>query len=271
MLKILSHLTHSTITATDGDIGHVKAAFFDDKSWTIRYLVVNTETWLPGRDVLISPYSVKQPLASDKRIDVALTRQKVIDSPDIDTQQPVSRQHEREYSNYYAFPEYWYGGGIWGAGAYPLLAAYPLSADEIAAAKAVKQHDLDHADVHLRSSVKVSGYNIQATDDSIGHVKDFIYDDESWEIPYLVVDTRNWWPGGKKVLIASHWIDRVDWDTSSVFVSLTRAEVRNSPEYEESTIVDRTYEQLLHDTYNRIGYWDRARAAGEPPVVQKAA
>lgn len=255
MLNRLSQLTSSTVSASDGSIGNVKSAFFDDQSWAIRYLVVDTGKWLSGRQVLISPYSVKLPLSRDKNIEVALTQQQVKGSPDVDTQQPVSRQHEREFLGYYAYPEYWEGGGMWGLGAYPQMMPYTPTAAQIAVDVAVKERDLRAADAHLRSSVAVTGYTIGATDDSIGHVMDFIFDGESWAIRYLVVDTRNWWPGGKKVLVAMHWIDRIDWATSTVHLALTREQVKASPEYFEEITVDRGYEQRLHDSYNRKGYW----------------
>lgn len=256
MLNSLNHLHSATVTATDGLIGHVKSAFFDDHSLVIRYLVVDAGSWLEDRKVLISPYSVRQPLGTDKNIDVSLTRQQVKKSPDIDTHQPVSRQHEREYLGYYAYPEYWDGGGMWGMGGYPMLPTYLPSAAETEAARALRERDREAADVHLRSSTKVSGYNVEATDGSIGHVKDFIFDDASWAIRYLVIDTRNWWPGGRKVLIATHWIDRIDWATGSVEVTLTREQVKNSPEYQDSAPVVRDYEQRLHDAYRRAAYWD---------------
>jgi len=259
MLRRVSHLTESSITASDGDIGNVTAAFFDDQSWAIRYLVVDTEKWLAAREVLISPYSVSQPLpnlSDDKNIHVRLTREQVKTSPDIDTHQPVSRQHEREYSAYYTYPEYWDGVDLWGMGSNPLMATYPPSPEQIAAAETLRKRDLAAADSHLRSSVKVIGYDIQATDQSIGHVADFVFDDKSWAIRYLIVDTRNWWPGGKKVLVATHWIDRIDWATSSVYVGLTRGGVKASPEYDEAVEIDRVYETSLHTKYNRKGYWD---------------
>lgn len=255
-MNSLNHLHHSTVTATDGQIGHVKAAFFDDQSWAIRYLVVDTGAWLSGREVLISPYAVKQPLGSHKNIDVMLTRQRVEASPDIDTHQPVSRQHEHDYLDYYAYPDYWEGTGVWGMDGYPTLAPIPPTADEIAAARAARQRDLAAADVHLRSSAKVTGYEIQATDGSIGHIKDFIFDDSSWAIRYLVVDTRNWWPGGRKVLIATHWTDRIDWATGALYVTLTREQVKASPEYQERIPLERDYEQRLHHAYKRASYWD---------------
>jgi hypothetical protein len=107
---------------------------------------------------------------------------------------------------------------------------------------------------HLRSTNEVSTYNIQALDGEIGHVEDFIIDDETWAIRYLVIDTQNWWPG-KKVLISPQWIDRVSWGESKIFVNLTREIIKNSPEYTDESLLFRDYESRLHGHYERQGYW----------------
>lgn len=256
MLNSVSHLTNSTITATDGEIGHILEVYFDDEAWAIRYLVIDTGNWLSGREVLISPYAVTQPVGSDKNINVSLTRRQVTESPLIDTHQPVSRRHEREYLNYYAYPEYWGGGNLWAMSAVPLLPPPLPTSVESPAESAMRERDVPEEDVHLRSSAAVTGYDIQATDDSIGHVDDFIVDDESWAIRYLRVDTRNWWPGGKKVLLATHWIDRIEWAEKTVYTKLTREQIRNSPEYDEAAPILRDYEKRLHAAHGREGYWD---------------
>ena len=256
MLNSLSHLTSATLSATDGQIGHIRQAYFDDEAWAIRYLVVDTGTWLAGREVLISPYAVKQPVGRVQNVDVALTRQQVNDSPVTDTHQPVSRRHERENLSYYAYPEYWGGADLWAMSAMPMLPPPLPTTVESEAVLAEREKDVLPEDVHLLSSAAVTGYDIQANDDSIGHVKDFIFDDESWAIRYLVVDTRNWWPGGKKVLLATRWIARIDWAEKTVYTTLTRDQVKNSPEYDEASAVDRGYEKQLHDAYGREGYWD---------------
>ncbi len=256
MLDKLTHLEGRHVTATDGDIGHVVTAFFDDKSWIIRYLVVEAGGWFSRQEVLISPYSVVYPLAQDAHIHLTLTRQKVKDSPNIDTHQSVTRQHEFDYIDYYEYPPYWEGSGFWGVGAYPVLPMDWPTAAEIATDQAVRARNIEAADTHLRSAAKVSGYDIQANDGSIGHVQDFIFEDASWVIRYLVVDTRNWWPGGKKVLVATHWIDEIDWGTRMVLVNLTREQVKNSPEYDEDALLTRDYETRLHSAYKRASYWD---------------
>ena len=121
--------------------------------------------------------------------------------------------------------------------------------------RAMLERDFKAADVHLRSSANVIGCEIQAIDQAIGEVSDFVFDDESWAIRYLVVDTRTWWPGGRKVLIGVNWADSIDWATKKVHVSLTREQVKASPPYADVASIHRDYEQRLHESCQRKGYW----------------
>jgi len=255
MLSSINDFLDAKVAASDGDIGQVRDAFFDDRSWAVRYLVVDTGNWLGGREVLISPYSVKQPIEGDKHIRLALTQRQVCDSPDVDTHQPVSRQHERELMRYYEYPEYWDGGALWGMGAVPYPLPLVQTAAEREANQGMRESDFRAADTHLRSTAHVTGYDIQATDDSIGTVQDFIFDDESWAIRYLVVDTSRWWEGGHKVLVGMQWADSIDWATKKVHVRLTRAQVKASPVFEDVRSIHREYEMRLHSNYQRQGYW----------------
>ena len=167
----------------------------------------------------------------------------------------MSRRHERELLLYHDYPTYWEGGALWAMTALPLLPLPLPSRVETQAEAAIRDEVVPEEDVHLCSCHIVTGYDIQATDASIGHVQDFIFDDESWAIRYLVVDTRNWWPGGKKVLLSTRWIDRTDWADRTVFTSLTRKQVREGPAYREGEPLVRADEQALHDAYDRTGYW----------------
>ncbi|OYU99777.1 MAG: photosystem reaction center subunit H [Burkholderiales bacterium PBB5] len=255
MLNSISHLDGAAVMASDGEIGHVQQALFDDRGWTIRYLVVRTGSWLTGREVLISPYSVMHPLGQDKQIRVALTRDQVRNSPDVATHLPVSRQQERDVLRYYNYPDYWEGGSLWGMGALPYPPVRVMSAAEREANRDMLARDFQGQDVHLRSTDEVKGYQLLATDESIGAVHDFVFDDESWAMRYLVVDTRVWWPGGRQVLIGVHWADRIDWGQQQVHVRLTREQVKASPEFVDVAAIHRDYELRLHHNYQRQGYW----------------
>jgi hypothetical protein len=253
MLRSMKDLRGFTIGATDGDIGQVEAFYFDDASFTVRHLAADTGRWLAGRKVLISPMALRDIDWRDRRINAALTKAQVEQSPDIDTDRPVSRQHEIEYYRYYGYPSYWTGPYLWGDYPSPFLSDRatdsPLEQERRWEWEARKG-----GDPHLRSSAIVIGYYIAATDGDIGHVEDFLVDDATWAIRYMVVDTRNWW-SGKKVLVSPGWIAHVDWDASKVEVDMTREQIKNSPEYDPSGPVQRDYEARLHDHYGRPAYW----------------
>jgi PRC-barrel domain len=252
MLMNTTQLKGLVVRATDGDIGTVDQFYFDDEAWGIRYLMVETGGWLGGRRVLISPISVIQTDWQAKRLDVALTKKQVENSPIIDTHKPVSRQHEAAYLGYYGYPNYWGGTYMWGPGFFPTgLATQVAASSKEAQADRVKRESTDS---HLRSSEAVTGYHIEAADGEIGHVDGFVVDDEAWAIRYIEVATRNWWPG-KKVLLSPAWIQRVSWADSKVHVDLHRDAIKKAPEFVESAPITRDYESRLYLHYGRPSYW----------------
>jgi len=246
MLNKAKTLKGYKLDSLDGEFGEVKEFYFDDHHWTIRYLVANTGNWLTGRQVLISPYALVAAIKAEEHIAVNLTKKQIEGSPSLNSDKPVSRQFEESYYGYYGWPMYWGGPFMWGP--YPYI-----SRDREQWKKSTQ--DEKAWDSHLRSTDSVQGHNIQALDGEIGHVEDFIIDDETWAIRYLIVDTRNWWPG-KKVLVSPRWIERVSWSESKVFVNLSREAIKQSPEYTEESLLTRDYETGLHQHYQREGYWN---------------
>lgn len=255
MLRNLSDLQGFAIQATDGEIGQVDDFYFDDENWAVRYLVVDTGGWLSGRKVLISPYAIGVPDWDGRQLPVSLTRAQVEGSPDIDTQKPVSRQHEAYYSSYYGYPYYWGSEGLWGLGTYPGILppdgdATETEKEEAKAASWPQQPP----DAHLRSSSELKGYHLHASDGDIGHVDDMLVEDRTWAIRYLVVNTSKWW-GGHRVLVSPQWVDAVSWADSNVTVGLTRTAVQKAPEYDPDVPFDRRQEQAIFEHYGRPPYW----------------
>jgi sporulation protein YlmC with PRC-barrel domain len=253
MLSKAKTLKGYGLHSLDGEIGKVKEFYFDDRHWTIRYLVADTRNWLPGRQVLISPYALGAVNRDEQDIVIDLTKKQIEDSPSLNSDKPVSRQFEESYYGYYEWPMYWGGPYNWGY--------YPYIERDRKKWKASTQGE-ETWDPHLRSSHAVTGYHIQAADGEIGHVEDFIIDDETWAIRYLIVGTSNWWPG-KKVLVSPQWIKRVTWSERKVLVNLSRETIKQSPEYTEESLPTRDYEIGLHRHYDRQGYWVDESAAKE--------
>ena len=244
MLRSIKSLKGYKIGAKDGPLGKVDDFLFHDSSWIIRYLVVDTGSWFPGRKVLLSPVSLEQPVAQVKMLPVDLTREQVKNSPDIEMDKPISRQAEIELHKYYDWTPYWVRGGF----AAPVIE--PSSEEKKKAVIAAKEK----VDSSLRSAQEVIGYRIHANDGDIGHVEDFILEDESWIIRYLVVNTKNWLPGSN-VLISPEWIEKISWSDSKVWIDLFRGQIKDSPRYDPSAPINQEYETRLYDFYGRPKYW----------------
>lgn len=239
MLKNINDILGFKIHASDGDLGNVDEFYFDDTAWKVRYLVVNTGSPLAGRRVLIAPIAITEADWAGRRLSLSLTMDQVRNSPDIDTEKTVTRRHETELHEHYAWPFYWgeafYGGSMSGSPIFVGPAA-PAEADQGGGSR-------------LQGTGEVAGYSLHAADGRIGHVRDFIVDD-AWTIRYLVADTGIWLPG-RKVLISPHWIENVSWETSEIFVDLTREAIRLSPGYDPSSPPSEDYESELYDHYGR--------------------
>jgi sporulation protein YlmC with PRC-barrel domain len=241
MLRNVNSLIGNLMEATDGEMGKVEDFYFDDQAWIVVYLIVKTGNWLSGRKVLISPYVLINGTDLPGTFPVNLTKQQIKDSPDIDTDLPVSRQHEIALHQYYPWQSYWgtgfYEGGIWGI-------VTPPPVDGSLPVKAAG------GDLHLRSTHAISGYHIETTDGELGHLIDFVIDDETWHIEYLVIEMHSWLTG-KKVLIARKHIKEIRWATSKILVDVTRFTLEKRPPFDESTLFrletqDTVFDNNLH-------------------------
>lgn len=223
MLRGVKELRGYAIQAVDGQIGTVDGFLFDDLTWTIRYLVADTGSWLCNRRLLLSAVSLGQPEWEEHVFPVGLTKEQVENSPPVAVDRPVSRQMEERLAGYYGWPAYWTG------------AAAAVVSKAVAE---LEKENLIQSNPHLRSTREVIGYHIQATDGEIGHVEDFVVEDSSWVLRYLVINTRHLLCG-KRVLVAPTAVEGVSWATKEMYVSLSTEAIENSPEFDSSAPIDR--------------------------------
>jgi hypothetical protein len=242
MLHSLKSLERMSICAIDGAIGSISDVYFDAQSWTVRYLVVTAgNTWLPGRKVLISPMCVRCVFWKLAQVDLTLTRNQVRNSPAIDTNKPLSRQHEIAYFDYYGYPYYWAGPLRWGA--MPVPPAFVFQGRSPNAQHAAAGSE-EASDPHLRGLDAVRGCHIEAIDGSIGHVQDFLFSEHDWALGFLLIDTRNWLPG-PQVAVPIKWVEDVDWNEGKVRVRLTRDAIRECPQWHGDLAFTPDYEDYL--------------------------
>ena len=258
MLEALSALKGYAIEASDGRMGSVGDFLFDDRSWKVRWLVVDTGTWLTERKVLLHPSAVKRAEHQRKAFAVKLTKAQVEGSPSILQDQPVSAQMERHLYDYYGWDPLW-SDGYPGANAI----AAPFSAPPYFGFGSPREPadvaaDRPDGDPHLRSVAEVTGYHIHAADGEIGHLENFLIHSASWGIAYMIVDTRNWWPG-KHVLMSPHAVKRIDWSEHHIELNVTRDKVKASPPWDPAALMNQPAMQRLdaHYGWPALGEWGR--------------
>ena len=261
MLRSVKLLEELAMGATDGPIGKLKDFYFDDEAWVIRYVVVDTSKWLGGREVLISPYSLGPVAWVGDTLPVKLTKDQIKNSPNVSSDEPISRQYEKSYLGYYGYPYYWGGAGLWGEANYPgtlLTGTQPDRYDNYHGYLRAPTSRDTNTDPHLRSCNAVKGYHIQAKDGEIGHVQGFLIDDSTWSIRYLIVNTSNWWMG-HQVLLSPEWIEDVSWRESIVTIDLDRETIKAAPAYDPDASLEREAEGTIYGHYGRQRYWDTPR------------
>ncbi len=242
------------LVGKNGEIGKVKDFYFDDQEWVVRYLIADTGTWLSHNKVLISPHSVVKVNEANEVINISLSNEQIEKSPLLESDKPVSRQFQRKLLSYFNYPDYWGAGKVGFQNPGDMGQHQILS--EIEKNKLEGFKDEEVWDPNLRSIHHVRGYHIQSTDEAIGHVYDFLIDESSWDIRYLIIDTNKWLPG-KKVIVSPEWINKISWNDSLVFVDLSLESIKNSETYDEVGIIDREYETRLHNHYRKKLYWDQ--------------
>jgi sporulation protein YlmC with PRC-barrel domain len=252
MLWNASAVNGYAIAASDGRLGTVSDFLFDDATWAVRWLVVDTGNWLSGRKVLLPPSALRHLDREGREFSVELSMQQVKDSPDIATDWPVSRQMETDVYDYYGWSPYWgmglYMGGYGLSGSCIVESSYLESMRRTERTADTRRND---GDPHLRSIKAVTGYHVHASDGEVGHVEDFLLDDADWSIHFLIVDTKNWWPG-KKVLISPQLAREINWSDRLVNLNADRQKVVASPAYDASKVIDGAYEKRFHDHYDDI-------------------
>jgi uncharacterized protein YrrD len=221
-----SRLIGKTIDALDGDIGSVQDLYFDDHTLSVRYLVVDTGKWLPGRKVLVAPEAIIKPWHHPAAIAVKLTMEQIRSSPDIEEAMPVSRVAEELLHRHYQWTPYWPSTIVPTPPMPPPPPALTVEDDRHEAGKTTESL----VDVRLRSANELGGYHVKARDGEVGRVEDLLLDDDVSRILFLVIEVKGWLLG-KKVLAGPSLISRVDWATSTVCVNANREGIKNAQEY----------------------------------------
>lgn len=247
MLRTTRNVHGYSVQATDGSIGHVSDAYFDDAKWGVRYLVVETGPWLFGRTVLVSPQNVVEIHDEDEAVEVSLTKESVKTSPDVDTAKPISQLKEEEFHRHHQIPVYWGGTGLWGYGVQP--GDIPSTRFNPTQQRAAPTADeVVGPDYHLRSAEELAGYAIEADGELVGRVESLIFETPQWAVRFLSCSELN--DGNGRLLLDRSWLRDIDWLQSKVQVSVSREAILSAPTLPPDAMPGEQYERQLFDHFN---------------------
>jgi hypothetical protein len=267
------------IQASDQGSGSITDLYFDDATWFVRYLVVNTGSWMSERLVLISPEALEGLDAEARVFHTKLSAQQIKNSPPSDSEKTVSRHQEQLLSEYYGWSPYW----LTPLSVYPFATyTYPpfpagdsrtreLLTDSLPSGigqeTRARVDALRNEEIHLRSFNEVKGYGIRARDGDIGEVDDLLIDSADWQVTHFIVDSRRWWPGGQ-VVIDKGMIENIVWSDRRIEVAMTLEQVRQAPPYNRETSLAESFQTDVSNYYKSLDIHRHAVLAQTHPELR---
>lgn len=245
MKRSLKRLTSFDVQEKDGTKGKVKDFLFDEKEWVVRYLEVDLGSLIGEKKVLVPRSLLQTPDWENKLFPVDLTMEQIETCPKPEEKLSISKKYEEELHKHYKTDSLWSYGYI--TPTRPVSLEYPPRPIETPT-EIVSEKEVG---TRLRSFNAVEGYHVQATDGKLGIVSDLIVDDTDWQIVYGVVDTSNWKPWSKKVLVPVNNMDEISYIGTEVKINLSAEIIEDAPEYEPNRLKEKNYEKELHDYYSR--------------------
>lgn len=238
-------LTGYSIETTDGMKGKIKDFLFNEDNWVINYMDADFGSFLKHKRVLLPIRMIKDPLWESKHFLLDISKERIDTSPMPEDIPTVSQEYEKELMKHYGFAASWNLGYMPPSNPGLYYPARPLNVP----AKEIREEDMN---TNLRSFKEVKGYHILATDGKLGHVEDIIVDDLDWQMVYLVIDTSNWQPWSKKVILSVNWLEGVSYLSREVSVNVHTDIIKDAPEFDVSNPVEEAFERALHDYYKRV-------------------
>ncbi len=223
-------IKEDTLRARDGTVGGVFDLYFEDRTWTVPYLVVDIGNWLIGRRVLLPSSAIAGEGWLADALPVDLSIEEVQKLPEVDTDVSVSHPHEVRLNVFQQLNRSRRRMPAQGVSSSDFNGVSPLGGGIPSFAELRAMVSGQSA---FRSANDVLGYQLHTPDGLFGYVSDFLIDCSSWSIRYIVVDTGRWLRG-RCVVLPRGAIAAVNWEEESMLSRHNRSILDRTPEIELS-------------------------------------
>jgi hypothetical protein len=194
MFTSFATLMKTPLVTTDGEEHQVRSLLFDDRSWTICFLIADAGSWLSRRQVVIRTCAIDGPDWTKKVIAANLTHQELVKCADASSIKPVSEQQQLALKKHFGWPDSeprWHVP----AALVPAQREFPAQAND---------------DPHLRNTMDLLGYEVWLTDRRVGILSDFIMEPNCWHIKYLSVKVGDWVYREER-FVPTHTVQSISW------------------------------------------------------------
>jgi uncharacterized protein YrrD len=252
MKTSFNEFSEFAVHARDGEIGRIKDFYFDDVSWRLRYLVVDTRKWLGGRLALLSPQAVESLNLTRRELRLTLDRAQVEAAPALDEHVPLNRQSLTDLDLHYGWNHYWITGGPLSLN-FQTINYGPIGETEVPEdVRVMLEARRARGDDTLVSVKDLLGWHVESVDDDrAGTVRDAIVNYMNWTVPYLVIDTGHWIPG-RKVILPSSFVETFDLDRRAIAVRVSAESIATAPEFDLDRLDERCERTLVDHYFDRM-------------------
>ncbi|MCM3399368.1 MULTISPECIES: PRC-barrel domain-containing protein [Oceanobacillus] len=235
MMRLTSQLKQFNIHATDGELGKIKDFYFDDRNWEIRYAIVDTRKWLPGRKVLLSPNSFIEVDETNESVNVEFDKLMIRNSPPVPENEDLTKDKENHLIDYFGWNSYT-------DNALPhaergLLGTFPIIGlenerppEEPHLNRNGRYHEHDN---YLRSEEETNDFKVHAKDGKIGRIVDMIYDTSQWIIEYIVVRSSKSIVENEFYIFHTRQINTVDWFEKDLYINDSLEGILNNKPFQQ--------------------------------------
>jgi sporulation protein YlmC with PRC-barrel domain len=235
----LTELKTYQVTSRGGEIGRVADVVFPRGEWVVRYIVVRSDEL--ERKIILPCSCLEQANRRKRLLEADVERSQVEASPDLDLTKQIEHREEQDLYECYGWPPYWLQEeqDVTPTGA---LSGEPEQTG------GPDQAEFSSPELQLATDL-VGAYAVHAHEGEFGVLQDIAVDDQTWMIPYLVVDA----PAKHScILVETDRVSEVDWVTKEVYVSLPADMLLDSPVYHSQEPLTPELERSLHEYYDRI-------------------
>jgi len=236
-MRKASEFYNKPICAVDDEIGKLTEFYIDERSWQIRYLVVNLGSGFKSKEVLISPVAFAS--FDGERLKIQLTKDEIHKCPVNSSAKPVYIQQKENAELLYSTTQ-----SFGGFDSRFETVVFPPSPS------INSREDEKGENPHFRSSREISGYKILTEDGVEGKVEDLLFDDRLWNIRFLLIRPDTGSDQETRLLIA-FWVDHIEWEIETIYLGCRGDYLMRCPKFDPSKHVNISYEDFL-DHYNMV-------------------